>query len=70
MMGVFVVFLPLLPDKFSIILRWVRMFSLQVVFSFLSFFISSSSDLIFVFLKLFSSERLFTGVTDFIMLLT
>ena len=68
MMGVFVVFLSLLPDKFSIIL------SILVVFLFLSFFISSSSDLIFVFSKLFSSEKLVKsyefGVTDFIMSFT
>ena len=68
MMGVFVVFLSLLRDKFSIIL------SILVVFSFLSFFISSSSDLIFVFSKLFSSEKLVKsyqfGVTDFVMSFT
>ena len=65
MMGVFVVLLFLLPDKFSIILSWVRMLSFKVIFSFLNFFISSSSDLIFIFSKLFSLERLVFGVTNF-----
>ena len=70
MMGVFVVLLSLFFDKFSIILSWVRMFSLKVVFSFLSFFISFSSDLIFIFSKFFSSEKLVTGVTNFTMSFT
>ena len=58
MMGVFALLLLLLPDNVWIILSLIRMFSLKVVFSSFSFFISSSSHLIFVFLKFFHQRGL------------
>ena len=71
LMEVFVVSLLLLPDKFSITLIWVRMFHLKVIFSYLSFFIFSSSDLILFFRESSSSERFHESseftLTSFIM---